>query len=225
MTEKPLSDGKLYQSRFGEKDSKLSTVLWTVVFVLLACIFCLRIYISYNFIGVEVSGPSMNNTLYNGEELLMRKVNGNYQAKRGDVIVVDVWHYPEFQNRPTGNGKEPTKYLIKRLIAIEGDRVRCQDGVLEICYQGETEFVVLDEPYAYYTDAKNYDFAEYTVGEGEIFFLGDNRNDSQDSRYQEDKSALDCLYKTTDIYGVVPDWAIKHQKTIKRFFFAENPFK
>ena len=220
MMEKPLSDGELYQSRFGEKESKATTIFWSVLLAIFLLIFCFRLYISNHFIGVEVSGPSMNKTLYNGEELLMRKIDEEYKAKRGDVIVVNVKHY----KFPPKDG-ESTEFLIKRLIAIEGDRVRCTDGVLEICYVGTDEFVTLDEPYAYYSNAKDYDFVEeYIVGEGEVFFLGDNRNNSQDSRYKEGKSYLKCLYKATDIYGVVPKWAIDNQKVLKWFFFPENPF-
>ena len=71
----------------------------------------------------------------------------------------------------------------------------------------------LNEPYAYHK--WNYDFALYEVGEGEIFFLGDNRTNSYDSRYQEGNSHLKTLYKADDIYGVVPDWAIRHKKFLK----------
>lgn len=219
MMEKPLSDGALYQSRFGEKESKATTILWSVLLAFFLLIFCFRLYISNHFIGVEVSGPSMNQTLYNGEELLMRKIDEDHKAQRGDVIVVNVRRY----NFPPKDG-ESTEFLIKRLIAIEGDRVRCTDGILEICYAGTDEFVVLDEPYAYYSNAKEYDFGEYRIGVGEVFFLGDNRNNSQDSRYNEGKSNLKCLYKATDIYGVVPQWAIEHQKVLKWIFFPENPF-
>ena len=57
------------------------------------------------------------------------------------------------------------------------------------------------------------------MGEGEIFFLGDNRNISMDSRYKEDMSHLDRLYKETDIYGIVPQWAIDKQEDLEKIFF------
>ncbi len=216
MTEKPFSESQLYQSRFGEKESKVTTIICIVVFLFFAVLLCFRAYISAHFIGVQVSGPSMNQTLYDGEDLLMRKIDDTHKAKRGDIIVVDVRHY----NFPPKENEESTDFLIKRLIAIEGDSVRCTDGVVEICYAGTDEFVVLDEPYAYYTNAKEYDFQTYTVGEGEIFFLGDNRNNSLDSRYLERKSNLACLYLEEDIYGIVPQWAIDYQKVLKWIFFA-----
>lgn len=128
-------------------------------------------------------------------------------AERGDVIVVDVRSYGDEYD--FGN----TQFLIKRLIAVEGDTVYCEDGEVYIRYAGTEEFVPLDEPYI--PDGEIYSFGPYEVGTDEIFFLGDNRLNSKDSRYKEGLSHLDCLYKESDIYGIVPDWAIKYKEILK----------
>ncbi len=217
MNGKDLRDSDLYESCFRYKERRSNFIFFSVLFALVIGLFSFRVWWTSSFGGVIVDGESMNNTLYDGEKLLMRYAGKNNQANRGDVIVVYVGDYPEC-NSVNGD------YLIKRLIAIEGDKVRCTDGQIEICYAGQTEWTNLDEPYANYgeNNKSEYDFAEYAVGEGEIFFLGDNRSrkgSSMDSRYQEGMSHLSHLYKVEDIYGVVPDWAIEHNQILSKIFF------
>lgn len=181
--------------------------------LIISCFFGVRMYLTEHFGGVVVDGQSMYDTLYNGEKLLMKYTSGGAKAQRGDIIVVDVRDYPEFK----GDG---TQFLIKRLIATEGDKVKCDKGNLYVHYAGADDYVLLEESYARYENALEYSFGEYVVGEGEIFFLGDNRNKSLDSRYEQSNgSRLDCLYKATDIYGIVPEWAIEHRDVIERIFF------
>ena len=184
---------------------------WYVLFALLvAALFLTRIWWVNSYGGVIVSGNSMQETLQSGDYLLMKKTYHGQGLERGDVIVVDVTAYPECGN---------TDYLIKRLIAVEGDKVKCENEQLYICYAGSDEYVMLDEPYAYY-GLKNatYDFQgqEYVVGEGEIFFLGDNRENSMDSRYKEigGSHLKGRLYKADDVYGVVPEWSVKNKKIL-----------
>ena len=213
--EKDLKNSELYQAPLGiERENGYGAYLFFALLILLALFF--RVWWTSNYGGVVVDGSSMYKTLSNGEKLLMRYVDDVETVERGDVIVVYVGDYEECSGVAGG-------YLIKRLIAIEGDKVKCTDGQISICYAGTTEYVLLDEPYAYYINKDVYDFKdyEYVVGEGEIFFLGDNRNNSCDSRYAEfGGSHLEGkLYKATDIYGVVPDWAIEHSDTLAKIFF------
>lgn len=198
---------------------KKGWIFYVIIALILLLIFSLRLYVKKVYSGVEVKGSSMFTTLKDGDELLMKRAKYE-KAERGDIIVVDVEGYAEFQG-------SNTKYLIKRLIAIEGDSLYCEDGQIYIRYAGEEEYQPLDEPYARYVDEKGkenkaiYDFGIYTVGEGEIFFLGDNRNDSCDSRYGVDGGShlKNKLYKEKDIYGIVPTWAIKHQNILRKIFF------
>ena len=204
MKEKDLRDGELYEYRYRYKSRRSTTIFYCVLALIVAAALGFRIYWTNTFGGVYVDGNSMYPTLHSGDERLM-KYGGD--AERGDVIVVDVRSYGDEYD--FGN----TQFLIKRLIAVEGDTVYCEDGEVYIRYAGTEEFVPLDEPYI--PDGEIYSFGPYEVGTDEIFFLGDNRLNSKDSRYKEGLSHLDCLYKESDIYGIVPDWAIKYKEILK----------
>lgn len=205
MKERQLRDGDLYEYRFQYKSKRSAArfVCWLLVVVLAA--FSFRMWWTSHYGGVYVDGPSMMNTLRDEDELLMRYGS---DAERGDVIIVDVRKY----SLRSGSG-EKIEFLIKRLIATEGDTVYCKNSRVYLKKKGEEDFRLLDEPYAY--RAADYSFGVYEVGEGEIFFLGDNRTNSMDSRYKEGLSEIDGLYKRTDIYGIVPSWAIRYKELLK----------
>jgi signal peptidase I len=206
--EKRLQDTALYESRFHYKENRSNTYFFASLLVIFWLVFCLLTWWRGTYGGVQVSGPSMLNTLTGGDYLLMEYHTLGEDIPHGSIIVVDIEKYPEVQEynaaHPYG---EPTKYIIKRLIAKEGDTVRCQNGVVEVLYAGDTEYTTLFEPYARYSDRNAYDFVdEYVVGEGEIFFLGDNRNISLDSRllglFEEDQLVGKVEYKLNSLF----DW-------------------
>lgn len=97
-----------------------------------------------------------------------------------------------------------TEYsIVKRAIGIEGDTVKLQDGKVYLKKAGETEFTVLKEKYV---DEGNNTSPltsqkEWVCQKGEIFYLGDNRIDSQDSRKHG------CC-KIEEVEGVVSKFAI-----------------
>lgn len=208
----------------GQKTKKSGSLFYVVLAIIFVAFMGFRVIWASNFMRVEVSGASMNQTLKDKEVLLMDIVKDEVEAKsvqRGEIIVVDVSPY----GVKDAQGNQ-VSYIIKRLIAVEGDKVKCKDGQISICYRGTEEYVELDEPYAYYGgmfgySAKDYDFKEYVVGENEIFFLGDNRLNSVDSRYQEmgGSHLVGSLYKTSDIFGVVPQWAVDNRELFNKLFF------
>ena len=210
---KNLAEGDLHESCFHTKERKENTRFLAVLLCMLIAFMGLRALWTQNFGGIVVDGASMNRTLSDGDMLLMRYTSAGAVAKRGDVIIVDVRGYLECGE---------ADFLIKRLIATEGDKVKCEDGKLYICYAGQSEYTYLEEDYAYYyLNKEDYDFGEYVVGKGEIFFLGDNRQNSKDSRYGEHGGShlTNKLYKAEDIYGVVPSWAIEYKTALETVFF------
>ncbi len=124
-----------------------------------------------HFVGQRtvVDGSSMNDTLYDGDNLIVEKLSYRFgDPKRFDIIVF----------RPYEDSNE---FYIKRIIGLPGETVRIgKDGTIYI--DGE----VLDEDYGKETIlSPGRAIDEIQLGENEYFVLGDNRNNSTDSRYDK----------------------------------------
>ena len=119
---------------------------------------------------IVVSGPSMNQTLVNGDYLLLINNILYTQPKQGGVVVAAKESFK--------NG-EP---IIKRVIATEGQWVDIDFETGIVYVNGNA----LDEPYVN-TPTNLYEGVEFPlmVEEGCIFVMGDNRNESKDSRSPE----------------------------------------
>ena len=121
------------------------------------------------FIGLRTSvvGQSMAETLHSGDEILVNRfIYKVTNPKPNDIIVF------------LPNGNEKSHYYVKRVVAVPGDTVLIENGVLYV--NGE----LLEEE----IDVASIEEAglaseEITLASDEFFVLGDNRNNSEDSRY------------------------------------------
>lgn len=190
------------------KKTPVPLIVMSAVLIVFAVIVLLDSLRAMFLFTVEIRGSSMMNTLYGGERVGSDYRGGdivyalrNFSAERGDVVIIDTAASDAY----VGNGGDvfTSQIIIKRLIAVEGDSVKCEEGVVYLKEAGG-EYAALDEPYAIMDE--RYSFPEVTIGDGQIFFLGDNRPVSLDS--QEVVAYGYDLFEEDSIIGVVPEWAI-----------------
>ena len=145
-----------------EKGKKRSGVVKFLIDVLETLIWAVLLFVLINLVSarVRVDGASMLPTLTNGELVIVNKLAYRLgEPSRGDIIV---FHFPV----------DPSQEFIKRVIGLPGDQVNIHKGAILINGQR------LEEPYLPVTT--NYD-GDWTVGDDQLFVLGDNRNNSLDS--------------------------------------------
>jgi signal peptidase I len=136
---------------------------------------------------IRVDGSSMVPTLNDGQFVMVNRLVYKYSDPgRGDVVV---FHYP----------RDPEQEYIKRIIGLPGDTVMINDG--HIFVNGEQ----LNEPYIAATTRAT---GEWQVPGDHIFVLGDNRNNSQDSRNFGFVSTDNVIGKAIFIYWPPTDWDI-----------------
>jgi signal peptidase I len=143
-----------------EARSWAGTILWTVVLSLV-----LRVAVVEAFV---VPTGSMRPTILEGDRLLGSKFHyWFWEPKSGEVVV---FRPPE---RARELSSEDASRYVKRIIAVEGDVVEVSRG--RVLVNGER----IDEPYL--DDLPHYRVPPTVVPDGQLFVLGDNRNQSLDS--------------------------------------------
>lgn len=112
-----------------------------------------------------VIGSSMEESLHNGQIIYMNRLVYSFVApSRGDVVVF----------KPNGN--ENAHYSIKRVVGVPGDRIVIEDGQLVV--NGEVQEDMFEDKIAEAGIADS----EVVLGDDEFFVMGDNVNNSEDSR-------------------------------------------
>ena len=139
--------------------------LWVVEIIFVISAALLLVY--FAGIGTKVVGNSMSPNLKDGEKVLINKfVYLLSDPKPNDVVVF------------LPNGNEKSHYYVKRVVAVPGDTVQIKNGAI---YVNKKLFV--DKFEAPAIDESGLASEEINLKENEYFVLGDNRNDSEDSRY------------------------------------------
>lgn len=148
-----------------KKRSVVSYVIEVAIYIalILLCIFWVPEHVVQRTV---VSGESMENTLHDGESLLVNKIA--YEPSRYDIVVF----YPL--------GREEDEYYVKRIYGMPGETIQIKGNDIYINNE------IIEDKYAKNVmDDAGIAEEPLKLGEDEYFVLGDNRQVSKDSRVEE----------------------------------------
>lgn len=193
-----LDDEELFEDEppKSAEEKVLDTVLEWLETIVLA-VFVMILIMSFVIKIINVKGPSMEKTLFDGDKLLLYSLF--YEPEPGDIVVV--------------NSDFLEETIIKRAIAVGGQTVEISytDGTVKVDSKVLDEYYLTDEMIdtgAFSQTAYNAatDSYTYTVPEGMVFVMGDNRNRSTDSR------VIGCVSETEVLGKVVLRFASSQGK-------------
>ena len=165
-----IDDIKENRKAARKKRSKKGLIIEVIVYLLII-VFCIHVVPTYILQRTVVSGESMEDTLHNGESLLVNKLTYRFHdPERYDIIVF----YPR--------GRDVDEYYVKRIYRLPGETIYIKNNAIYI--NGKK----IDDPYAKDSiDESEIELGTeekpYTLKDDEYYVLGDHRSVSLDSRF------------------------------------------
>ena len=151
--------GKTKESKDWSKELKewVISISAAIILALLIRTFIVELYV--------VDGPSMRPTLQHDERLVVNKFIYRVRGPiKGEILI---FRYP----------RDPSRDFIKRVIATAGDTIEIKEGRVYVNDQLQREDYILEKTRT--------EYPKVTIPEGTIFVMGDNRNNSEDSRFSD----------------------------------------
>jgi signal peptidase I len=178
------------RGRVPKKEKRPRTLMRTVVeiVVIVAAAFALAMLVQAFIVKpFTIHQISMEPTLQEGDRVLISRLSYHFHdPKAGDVVVL---HSPV----------DASEDLVKRIVAVGGDTVAIRDGDLFV------NGVAVVEPYLNEQDFRG-EYPETVILDGQVFVLGDNRNNSGDSRLFGPIDVDSIIGSAFAIYWPIGDW-------------------
>jgi signal peptidase I len=170
-----------------QQPSQKSSFYRFLVDVLETLVLSVLLFLGINAISarIRVDGSSMEPSLHSGEFVIVNRMAYRFgEPKIGDVVV---FHYPG----------DPSQEYIKRIIGLPGDEIRITSGMVIVNQETLTETYIAARP--------RYE-GTWDVPEGQVFVLGDNRNNSSDSHNFGPVPMENIIGEAIFIYWPPPNW-------------------
>jgi signal peptidase I len=173
-----------------DEESSSGAGVWRFIRdVLETLVLAILLFLAINAISarIRVDGSSMVPTLTDGQFVMVSRLSYKLgDSNHGDVVV---FHYP----------RDPEQEYIKRIIGLPGDTVEMMGGHVYVNDQ------IIEEPYIA-ADARTTN--KWEIPSDHVFVLGDNRNNSQDSRNFGPVPMENLIGKAIFIYWPPTDWSM-----------------
>ncbi len=160
-----MSQGKRKTQDPEDRGRRIRKEIFSWIRTLAVAVLLAVVLTQFVFVNATVPTGSMRDTIWEGDRLIALRFSYWFgEPDRGDIVIFNPQDYPG-------------QHYIKRVIGLPGETVEGRDGLVYIDGQP------LEEPYVKEKLEEN--FGPFTVPEDSYFVMGDNRNNSNDSRFWE----------------------------------------